>query len=146
MIGYLDRLKTGVLEKQAAKELPKPPKAPYGSFDSSHDGHFQEIEANAATLPEVETAANRLCAAVGDDAERRAVMLADVQEFPPERWPWLIEYLNGEAAKHAQAALPGNDDDRRRCYRLRELRKRWALSGGLAGRTRRGGKAISPRS
>ena len=69
-----------------------------------------------ATLIELEAAANRLCDALGDDAERRAIMLEDCREFPPERWPWLIGYLNNEAARIDHAALDAEvTDDRRRC-------------------------------
>ncbi len=68
------------------------------------------------TPGELEAAANRLCDALGDDAERRAIMLDDCREFPPERWPWLVEYLNGEAARIEQAAREAETtDDRRRC-------------------------------
>lgn len=113
-MSYLDRLKRVNSEKHAPKELPKQPKAPYGSFDSTQGGHSQKIATDAATLADLETAAIRLCDAYGDNESQRAEMLADVRKFPPERWPWLIEYLNDRAAQIEQT-LPGNDDDRRRC-------------------------------
>jgi len=115
-MSYLQRLKTASAGKTTNQGTVKTAKSPLGSFDSSQEGHFQKIETDAATLATLEAAANRLCDAMGDDAARRAIMLEDCREFPPERWPWLIDYLNAEAAKHEQV-LPGNDptDDRRRC-------------------------------
>jgi hypothetical protein len=75
-----------------------------------------DIGGEGVTRSELEAAANRFCDAVGDDANRRAIMLEDCREYPPERLPWLIEYLNAEAAKHEQA-LSKNDaaNDMRRC-------------------------------
>lgn len=43
MMGYLDRLKGMNSEKCLPYPLPKPPKAPYGSFASSQGGRFQKI-------------------------------------------------------------------------------------------------------
>lgn len=43
MMGYLDRLKGINSEKCPPSPLPKPPKAPYGSYDSSQGGRFQKI-------------------------------------------------------------------------------------------------------
>jgi len=42
-MGYLDRLKGINSEKCPPLPLPKPPKAPYGSFDSRDRARFQEI-------------------------------------------------------------------------------------------------------
>lgn len=67
-----------------------------------------------ATLAKLEAAANLYCDAVGDDAERRAVMLADVREFPPQRWSWLIEYLNQVARIEQATRGTAEPDDRRR--------------------------------
>ena len=43
MMGYLDRLKGANSEKCPPLPLSKPPKAPYGSFDSNHGARFQKI-------------------------------------------------------------------------------------------------------
>ncbi|NJD06652.1 MAG: hypothetical protein FIA97_09160 [Methylococcaceae bacterium] len=115
-MSYLARLKSSNSERTDNQRTVKTAKNHLDSFGSCHDGHFQKIETDPATLAELEATANRLCEALGDDAERRAVMLEDCREFPPERWPWLIGYLNGEAARIEQAAREAAiTDDRRRC-------------------------------
>ena len=47
MMGYLDRLKGAVSEKQAPTVLQKLQKAPFDSFCSAQGGHVAEIEAPA---------------------------------------------------------------------------------------------------
>lgn len=46
-MGYLDRLK---LETHLPKKLPKAPKPPNGSFDSSQGGHISEVEAELSRI------------------------------------------------------------------------------------------------
>jgi hypothetical protein len=48
MMGYLDRLKGAVSEKQAPSALQKLQKAPYDSFCSTQGAHVSEIEAPGA--------------------------------------------------------------------------------------------------
>lgn len=43
MMGYLDRLKGMDSEVCPPSPLPKPPIAPYGSYDSTHGGRFRKI-------------------------------------------------------------------------------------------------------
>lgn len=43
-MSYLDRLKNLDSGKRLPTELPKLPKPPYGSFDSSHGAHFQKTK------------------------------------------------------------------------------------------------------
>lgn len=46
-MSYLDRLKNLDSGKRLPTELPKVPKAPYDSFDSSHGAHFQKTHSLA---------------------------------------------------------------------------------------------------
>ncbi len=65
-MSYLARLKA---ETRPPKELPKPPKATYGSNDSTHSGHVSEIETELRLLvPAVVRASD-------DDAEMEAYCL-----------------------------------------------------------------------
>jgi hypothetical protein len=90
MMGYLDRLKRAVSEKQAPSVLPKLSKAPYGSFDSSQDERFQKINAtNETTLTAttegqgaelrrlVPTVCAHYCCPAEEVAEALALALAD---------------------------------------------------------------------
>lgn len=56
---------------------------------------MREIEgAGPATdLEALDAAINRLCDGRGDGDGKRAALLSDVREYPPERWPWLIGYF-----------------------------------------------------
>jgi hypothetical protein len=76
----------------------------------------------AATLAELEAAANRFCDAVGDDDEPRAVMLKDCREFPAERRSWLIDYLIDQAEMHKPATRQADiTEELRRCTECRNL-------------------------
>lgn len=104
-MNYLARLRAMNSEKRPPKGLQKLQDSSFDSFYSTHNGHFQEIEA----------AANRYCDVLGDNAEQRAEMLADVRQFPPARWSWLIEYFNSKVQEIEQAAFEGQITDDRRC-------------------------------
>jgi hypothetical protein len=76
----------------------------------------------AATLAELEAAANRFCDAVGDDDEPRAVMLKDCREFPAERRSWLIDYLIDQAEMHKPVTGQADiTEELRRCTECRNL-------------------------
>jgi len=68
----------------------------------------------------------------GDDNGNRAALLSDVREYPAERWPCLIGYLNAEAAKYG-ATSGADDDDRRHWAECANL-----TSGGPCLAARRG--------
>ncbi|WIM06846.1 MAG: hypothetical protein OHM77_06155 [Candidatus Nitricoxidivorans perseverans] len=56
-MSYLERLKNLDSGKRLPTELPKLPKLPYGSFDSSHGAHFQKTHAPAPIVGAGDTAA-----------------------------------------------------------------------------------------
>jgi hypothetical protein len=81
-----------------------------------------ELIPPAATLAEPEAAANRFFDAVGDDDERRAVMLKDCREFPEERRSWLIDYLIDPVEMHKPVTGQADiTEELRRCTECRNL-------------------------
>jgi len=71
-MGYLDRLKNIVSEKCPPCELPKVPKAPYDSFDSSRGAHIRESEtANSPRVGDGDTVT--VCVTSADNRIEKAI-------------------------------------------------------------------------
>ncbi|MBI3918169.1 MAG: hypothetical protein HY322_14330 [Betaproteobacteria bacterium] len=83
-MSYLDRLKAEISEKAIPEQLPKLPKAPYGSFDSAPSRHISETEA-ANDSPDV-------LPDPGAEARRQRV-LAMLAEHPGVRYAAITDAL-----------------------------------------------------
>jgi len=85
MMGYLDRLKGMNSEKCLPSELPKLPKAPFDSFDSSQGGRFQKIAPTGQATPDGEL-------------ERRIQAMAKRWNYSNDETAWALAAARSEPA------------------------------------------------